>query len=376
MPAAAIVILGVAGFLFLARPAKSPGAVANAKSLAALPSVPVARVVRRDLSLEVNLQAEFRPECEVELHSKISGFLQKMNVDIGDRVKAGQVLATLEVPELQDELHNALASQLRAEADYTNAHLAFTRLQTVDRGHPDLVAQQDLDAAAARDAAGSAAIAEARAEVEKFRTLAAYTTITAPFDGVITRRYADPGALIQAGTTSETQSMPLVRVSGNYRLRLDFYVSVDNVKDVHIGGPVDVRVESLAGRMLRGKIARFSGKVEEDTRKMTVEVNVDNPDLELVPGMYATAMLQTDVRPGALSIPIEAAAVGKKDTVYVVNGGGQIEERKITLGIETPGDYEVLSGLKEGELVLMGNPDQLKPGDKVETKLVNIASAQ
>ena len=175
--------------------------LASARIIEAMP-VPVARVMRQDLYNEVTFPAEFRPYVEVELHAKVSGYVREMKVDFGDRVKAGQLLATLEVPELQDELHNAMATRQKAEADYANAHLIYQRLSAVNKDHPNLVAQQDLDTAEAKDRTAFAAIAATKAEVEKYQTLAAYTRITAPFDGVVTKRYADPGALIQAGVGS------------------------------------------------------------------------------------------------------------------------------------------------------------------------------
>ena len=108
----------------------------------------MAKVTREDLFKEVTIAAEFRPYEEVELHAKVTGYISKMNVDFGDRVKSGQLLATLEVPELQAELVNAQAAEQKAEADYTNAHLIYTRLQSVNHDHPNLVAEQDLDTAA------------------------------------------------------------------------------------------------------------------------------------------------------------------------------------------------------------------------------------
>ncbi len=203
-----------------------------------------------------------------------------MNVDFGDKVKAGQLMATLEVPELQDELDNARATEQKAEADYTNAHLIYTRLKSVNKDHPNLVAEQDLDTAEANDLAAAAAIAAAKADVEKYQTLIGYTQITAPFDGVVTHRYADPGTLIQAGTSSDTQALPLVRVSDNYRLRLDFPVTVDYVKDIRLGDPVAVRVDSLDGKTFTGKISRFTDDVDENTRTMTTEIEVPNPGFE------------------------------------------------------------------------------------------------
>ena len=335
---------------------------------ATAPTVAVAKADREDLYNEVTISAEFRPFVEVELHAKVSGYVDKMNVDFGDKVKAGQLLATLEVPELQDELDSAKAAKERAEADSKNAHLIYTRLAGVNREHSNLVAQQDIDTAEAKDSVAAAALASATADVEKYQTLVGYTQITAPFDGVVTMRYADPGALIQAGTASDTQAKPLVRVSDKYRLRLDFPVSVAYVKDIHLGDKVEVRVQSLDNKRITGEVSRFTDKVNNDTRTMITEIEVPNPNLELVPGMYAAVVLKVEQRPHALTIPIEAASIGDSTTVYVVNGSQQIEERALTLGLETASRCEVISGLKEGELVMIGGRTAVHAGEKVETK--------
>jgi len=337
-------------------------------------SVAVARVTREDLYNEVTIPAEFRPYLKVELHAKVSGYVDQINVDIGDQVKAGQLLARLEVPELRDELARAKAAEQRAEADYKDAHLVYNRLLAVDKAHPNLVAQQELDAAEAKDNTTEAAIAGAKAEVQRQQTLLAYTQITAPFDGVITHRYADPGSLIQAGTASDTQSMPLVCLSDNYRLRLDFPVSVAYVKDLQLGDQVEVRVESQKGKPFTGSISRSTQKVNEDTRTMIMEIDVPNPKLELVPGMYATVVFKVERRRLALAVPTEAISTGKKTSVYVVNSEQEIEERPVTLGLETPGKYEVVAGLKEGDLVMIGSRSQVKPGQKVEVKLIESLS--
>lgn len=368
----ALVAFAVVGWI-LFRPAQRKADVRGAEPQ--VPSVAVAKVVREDLNVEVNVPAEFRPFSEVELHAKVAGFVDQINVDFGDAVKRGQLIAMLEVPELKDELDRARAAEKRSEADYKDAHLVYTRLLTVNHDHPDLVAQQDLDTAEAKDATTEAALAAARAEAEKDQTLLSYTRITAPFDGVITKRYADPGALIQAGIASETQTMPLVRISDNYHLRLDFPVPVSYVKDIHLGDAIEARVDSLGGKVFPGKISRCSQRVDESTRTMTTEMDVDNPKLELVPGMYATVVLKIEKRPHAIAIPTEAISAGKK-TVYVINAKDEVEERTVQLGLETPTRYEVLSGLKEGELVLIGNPGQIKPGQKVEPKFVGLLAAQ
>jgi len=365
--AAVVVGLGVVWAMHHTR-AQTPAPTEAADS----PTAGVAKVTREDLFKEVKIQAEFRPYEEVELHAKVSGYVKDMNVDFGDKVKAGQLLATLEVPELQDELRSAQAAETKAEADYTNDNLIYTRLLGVNREHPNLVAQQDLDTAQANALAAAAAIAAAKADVEKYLTLIGYTQITAPFDGVVTWRYADPGALIQAGTSSDTQALPLVRVSDNYRLRLDFPVPVEYVKDIHPGDAVAVRVDSLNGETFTGTISRFTDRVDQNTRTMNTEIEVPNPDLKLVAGMWTTATLKVEKRPQVLAVPIEAVS-GEPPTVYVVNQNQQVEERQVKLGLETPDTYEVLSGLREGDLVVIGNRSRLQVGQKVQPKLLQLS---
>jgi RND family efflux transporter MFP subunit len=327
----------------------------------------VTKVTREDLFKEVTIAAEFRPYVEVALPAKVTGYVGKMNVDFGDKVKAGQLLATIEVPELAAELDNARAAEQKAQADYTNANLIYTRLNSVNRDHPNLVAQQDLDTAQAGDLTATAAIAAAKANVEKYQAMVGYTQITAPFDGVITHRYADPGTLIDA------QGKPLVRVSDNYLLRLDFPVTVDYVQDVKLGDSVEVRVESAKGRTFTGTISRFSHEVDDTTRTMITEIEVTNQDLALVPGMYATVVLKVEKRPAALAVPTEAVAGEKTPLVYVVNGDHQIEERPVKLGLETADKYEILSGLSDGDLVVVGNHSGLRSGQKVEPKLIQLS---
>lgn len=367
---AAVLVLGLGG-LWVAHHARSQAPVGADPT--AVPTAGVAKVTREDLSKPVTISAEFRPYAEVSLHAKVSGYVSKMNVDFGDKVKAGQLMATLEVPELQDELNSAQAAEQKAEADYTNAHLIYTRLLSVNKDHPNLIAQQDLDTAQANDLTMTAAIAAAKANVEKYKTMVSYTQITAPFDGVVTHRYADPGSLIQAGTSSDTQAMPLVRVSDNYHLRLDFPVTVDYVKDVKLGDPVEVRVDSLNGKTFTGIISRFTHEVDDNTRTMITEIEVANPDLELVPGMYATVVLKVEKHLQALAVPTEAVSGEKSPTVYLVNSDNQIEERAVKLGLETPDKYEVLSGLQEGDLVVLGSRAGFQAGQKVEPKLIQVA---
>lgn len=371
-----LVVVVVAGLIVMWLVIHLRSRAATAKDAGTLPTAAVAKVTREDLYKKITIPAEFRPYVEAILDAKVSGYVDQMNVDFGDRVKAGELLATLIVPELNAQLTNAIAAEQKAKADSTNANLIYTRLLAVDRTHPNLVAQQDIDTAAANDQMGTAAIAAAKADVERYKTLLSYTRITAPFDGIVTWRYADPGALIQAGTSSDTQSLPLVRVSDNYLLRLDFPVSVDDVQYMHVGEPIEIQIASLGGETLTEKITRFTDKVDEATRTMMVEVQVPNPDLKIVPGMYATVILKANEQPASLAIPVEAVTGAENNSVYVINQNNQIEARTVKVGLETPDKYQVLSGLNEGEIVMVGNPSHLQPGQKVETIAASIPGEQ
>jgi RND family efflux transporter MFP subunit len=355
-------LAAIYGLVRLARPGQETQA-------AKTPTIAVAAVTRQNLYEELTVQAEFRPYLEVELYSKVPGYLKTINVDFGDRVRAGDLIATIEVPELQNELDRALAAQQRAEADYRDAHLDYTRLAGVNQSQPNLIAQQDLDAAEARDHATAAAVGGAKADVGQYRTMIGYTRILAPFDGVVTARYADPGALIQAASSTQTQARPLIRLSENQLLRLDFPVSVSYSQEISVGDPVEIHLEG-SGRVLTAKITRFTRKVAMDTRTMETEVEVPNPDLKLIPGMYATAVLRLNQHPGALALPVEAVSATNSSSVYLIDGSQQIEERPVKLGIESPDSYEVLSGLNAGDLVVIGSRAGIQPGEKVIPKLV------
>jgi RND family efflux transporter MFP subunit len=347
-------------------------------------TVAVEKVTREDLSQELLCDAELRPYQEIDLHAKVAGFLESINVDIGDLVHAGQLLATIEIPELQDDISRASAMQkrsgqevARAQAAYEEAHLVYSRLAAVNKSQPNLIAQQELDAAQTKDQTTASALAAAKADVDvalaelsKLRTMEKYSRITAPFPGVITKRYVDPGTLIQAGTSSSTQTLPLVRLSQNDRLRLDIPVSVSYVSRVNVGDPVEIRVASFE-TPLRGSIARSTRKVETATRTMEVEVDVPNADLKLIPGMYASVLLRLDRHENALAVPVEAVSRQKSCTVFVVNHQNIIEEHTVTLGLETPGKFEVLAGLSENDLVMIGGRAQVKPGQHVEPKLLD-----
>ncbi|HEY6358826.1 MAG TPA: efflux RND transporter periplasmic adaptor subunit, partial [Vicinamibacterales bacterium] len=213
-------------------------------------------------------------------------------------------------------------------------------------------------------------VAVAKANHARTRALFAYSSITAPFAGVITKRYADKGTMIQAGTSSTTQSLPLVQLAEDDHLRLVIPVAESAVPRIHVGGAVDVRVPSL-NRTFSGAISRFSDQVDTTTRTMHVEVDVPNPTRALVPGLYALATIVLDRIPNALTVPVQALdRTDEGVSVLRVGASGVLERRAIQLGIETAEAAEVTSGLGEGDLVVVGTRSQLRAGQAVQAKIV------
>lgn len=362
------------------------------------PVVAVAKTERRDLARQTVLTAEFRPFQEVDVMAKVSGYIKTINVDVGDRVQKGQLLATLEIPEMNDDLTRAQATVSRSDAEVARAqddirraesahkiaHLTYERLASVAKNEPGMIAQQELDAAQSKDLEAEAQVSGAksnlntamqsagisRAEQGKVKTMFDYTRVTAPFSGVVTKRFADTGSMIQAGTASQTQAMPVVRISENSHLRLIVPVPESAVPSIRLGESIEVRVPTLQ-RSFTGRVARFSDRVQQSTRTMDTEIDVPNPSLVLIPGMYAEVTLMLEKRDAAIAVPITALQRSEAGSaaVLVVTQQNRVETRAIKTGLETSRDAEVQSGLREGELVVIGNRSALRDGEAVRPKL-------
>jgi len=365
-----------------------------------LPRAAVVKVRRAPLSNTLSIAGEFLPYQEVELHAKVAGYIRNINVDIGDPVRTGQVLAVLEIPELSAELEGANAgvrhSQeeigraqnevTRAEADHTALHAAATRLRQASETRPGLIAEQELDDATARDRSAEAQVEAAksallaarqqlevsRADQQHYAALSEYSRITAPFDGVVTWRYADTGSLIQAGT-SNISSQPVVKLSQVNILRLRIPVPESLAASVRDGEPADIRVKAT-DEHISGKVIRSTDALDRSTRTMQVEVDVANRDYKLTPGMYADVSLRVQNDPNALTLPQQAINRGAdKTTVLLVNSQNHVEEREIHTGIDGSNRIQILAGLNEGDRVIVGNLGEYRSGQQVDPQMSTMA---
>lgn len=366
--------------------------------------VGVAAVKLMPLSRTLTISSELKPYQEIDVFAKESGYLKMPLVDYGDHVREGQLLAELDIPELVQQLQQDDAAIKSAADQVTHAehevsryesqqkvlHLAADRLSTVAKTQPGLVAQQEVDDATGKDLASEAQVESAqsnlslaqsllegaRAKRQRDQVLFDYSKITAPFAGTVTQRYANQGTLMQAGTNSSTQAMPLVHLSEDDRYRLVIPVPESYVRYIKIGDEAKVNIPAL-GRTYSGKIARFSVDVREDTRTMHTEVDIYNKDRKLLPGLYAEATLSLDRKDNAIAVPVQALSQnGDQAAVDVVSPSGTIEIRTIVLGIQTPKEAEVISGLKEGEMVVVSDRSSLKNGQHVQSAVVPLIETQ
>jgi RND family efflux transporter MFP subunit len=369
------------------------------------PPAAVVKVARGNIADNLEIASEFQPFQEVDVYAKVSGYIQKLNVDYGTHVKQGQVLAVLEIPELQQQLQQDEASVRRSEQELSRAredlnraqsaykvsHLTYTRLADVQKSRPELVAQQEVDEAQGKDleasadvsaqkaalAAAEQALLAAKAALGKDQAMFDYARMTAPFDGVVTQIYAYTGALLPAGTSSNKGDSALCQLSQNDHLRLVIPVPERAVPDIHAGQAVAVNVSGLK-RAFEGKIVRFSDQIDTTTRTMHTEVDVPNPKYELVPGMYASVKIPLHSASNVLMIPVQSvqAAGEGKGAVLVVDRSNRIEKRTVTLGMQSATSDEILSGLQENETIIFGPQGQYQAGQVVSPKLVEPSTAE
>jgi len=391
-----------AGILFLAIGLSSSctrrdiSAKTNDSPTSEAEEVGTAIVKLRPVAQRLTLSSELVPFQEIDVYAKEAGYVKELNVDFGSHVHKGQIMAVLEVPELQaqldedraairaqqDQIARAESEVSRAKAQHNMVHLQYQRLAGVAKTQAGLVAQQEVDDAEGKDLAAESQmeavkgayqgaqsqLVVSKAKLSHDQALYDYSKITAPFDGVVTQRYANLGALMQAGTTS-TQATPLVRLSDENLYRLVIPVPESDVKYIHVGDPVAVRLPSLDNQTVRGKVARFSVDVSGSTRTMHTEVDIPNVNGKLIPGDYAEADITLDNNPAALVVPLQAIdRQGDETSVMVVDPDNRIQVKQVTLGIQTPDYVAISKGLTAGQQVIVSDRSGLKAGQTVKPK--------
>ncbi len=315
-------------------------------------TVKLARAQSGDITRPVSLPAVIQARQQATLYSKVTGYLKKIDVDKGDEVKAGQLLAEIEVPEL-------LADMGRFRAELEVAELDFQRVGDAQKKAPDLVVRQTVDSAKGK-------FLSARANLERAETLLSFCKITAPFAGVVTRRFVDPGAFVPAATSgSAASNAALLTVMDFKTVRVQVAVPEPEVPLIRNALTVRVTVEELPGRIFTGGISRFAQALDDTTRTMLAEIDLPNPKNELRPGMFAMARIGVETHAKAVLVPVEAVLVEKIGSSVFTLEEGKAKKRPVKTGFNDGTAVEILEGLKPEEVVILPGKVTLNNGQPV-----------
>jgi membrane fusion protein (multidrug efflux system) len=341
-------------------------ASASLDARAAAASTPVVNYVvaaKTTVPVETTLPAAIDALQDTPLFARTTGYIQKWNVDIGDRVKAGQVLAIIETPDLDQELNQGRASLAQAEANLEIARISADRWK--DLGAQNAVAQQDVDQKSADFSAAKAAVAAAQANVDRLAQLKDFQQVTSPYDGVVTVRNAQVGALVNAGAGTE-----LFHIAETDVLRVQARVPQTYVRSVKVGLGADIRVQEFPGRTFKGTVARFAGSLDSASRTLLVEVRLPNADGELFPGMFGEVHFTFTAAQPAVILPSEAAIINAAGTqVATIDASNRIHLIPVKFGRDFGAHVEIIDGLQPGTHVVAKPSDAMTEGLEVSPAL-------
>jgi RND family efflux transporter MFP subunit len=299
---------------------------------------------------KLTLQGEARAFAQITLYAKVSGYLKSVNVDKGDRVKPGQILATIEAPELDKQIASA-------SADAKNKRVNAKRFEAL--APSNMVSAQEVEAAQA-----GALVAEANQAA--LSTQGGYRVLKAPFAGVVTARFADPGALIQSATSGQTGALPIVSVASPDRLRIYVYLDQAAAAYVHVGDTAEVKVPERPGFSRKATVTRASGQLDTKTRTMLTEIDVENKDAAILPGSFVSVALEYKV-PSLVQMPVEALVVkGDKMLAAVVDEANKVHYRPVVVADDDGATVRLVSGLKAGERVALNLGNGVDDGAPVQ----------
>ena len=348
--------------------------VLGAVTASAQAPLEVVRVALKAVDRQVKLPGEFQPYLAVPIHAKLSGFVKRVAVDRGSTVKQGQVLVTIEAPEMQAQIVEAqskaqvlVPQRAEAEAKLAGAQSTYDRLKAasatpgVVAENDVVVAQKNVEAAQALVRSYADSIKAAEAQVQAVKDLEQYLTLKAPFDGIITERNVHPGALVGPGSGST----PLLRLHQISRLRLVVAVPEALVGAMVKGARVAFTVPAYAGETFYGVVSLLAHDLDEKTRSMAVELDVRNADLRLSPGMYPEVQWPVRRPQPSLLVPPTSIVTTTERTFVIRVNNGVAQWVNVGRGARVGDLIEVFGALKEGAAIVRRGTDEIREGSKV-----------
>jgi RND family efflux transporter MFP subunit len=334
--------------------------VAKDTNESALPTVAIVKPERGEPSQEVVLPGSIQPFADAPIFARTNGYLRKWYFDIGSPVRAGQLLAEIDTPEVDQQLAQARADLATAQA---NARLAKTTADRYrDLAATDAVAKQDVDNALGNFEAREAAVASAQANVNRLEQLKGFARIISPFDGVVTARNVDIGALVDSGSNARE----LFHVAAVDRLRVFVNVPEVQANAAMVGLQADLTVAEFPARHFTGTLARTAQAIDAASRTLRAEIDVDNRHRDLLPGSYAQVHLKLPASVATVKIPANTLIFGAEGLRVGVVNEGRVTLVPVTLGRDFGDTVEVVAGLTGNEQIVLNPPDSLESGEAVQ----------
>jgi RND family efflux transporter MFP subunit len=353
---AAVVIFGL-----LAR-SKSEDSLEKETVVSSIPTVNVIYPAPSTLSSEISLPGNTQAFTDTPIYSRTSGYLKSWYFDIGAHVKKGQLMATIETPELDQQLQVAQADLKSAQANLDLANTTSSRYQNLLKTNS--VSKQETDVAVSDASAKQAAVDASMANVRRLEQLQSFEKVYAPFDGIVTARNTDIGALITAGQNTTPQELFHLAAIGKLRVFVavpEAYSSA--VKD---GGTATLTLDEYPGRIFEGKIARNSSAIDQTTRTLNVEVDIDNPKGELLPGAYVFVHFKVPEHAASLMIPSNTLLFRAEGLRVGVVRNGRVQLVPVKIGRDAGANVEIASGLTTSDAVILDPSDSLASGQRVQ----------
>jgi membrane fusion protein (multidrug efflux system) len=340
------------------------------------PIVDIVAPGRAPASQDLLLPGSVMPYADASIYARTSGYIQHWYTDIGAKVKTGQTLADIQTPELDAQLRQARADQAAAQANYEYAASTSKRWQTMLQTQS--VSQQDADTKTSDMQAKRAALEAAQANVARLTELVSYEKVTAPFDGVITTRNVDVGALVTAGGSPGLAGNPgeLFHIEQTDKLRIFVNVPQDDAAYVTSGSRVYLTTQQYPGRRFPATVARSADAIDPVSRTLRVEIDVDNRDGALMPGAYAQVHLALQTTHPALNLPVSALLFRPDGvTVAVVGSDNKVRLKQVTIGRDFGTYVEVATGVAEGDRVIDNPGDAIVDGEAVRVTTAQAPAA-
>ena len=333
--------------------------------LDSIPTVDVISPVVSGVTSELALPGNTQAFDDTPIYARTSGYLKQWFVDIGQHVTKGELMATIETPELDQQLQVAQADLKSAQADLNLAKTTSDRYTNLLKLNS--VSQQETDVAVSGAAAKRAAVEASEANVRRLSQLQSFEKIYAPYSGIVTQRNTDIGDLINAGSSTTTNTAKeLYHIASVNQLRV--FVSVPEVyaPDIHNGDTATLTLDEYPGQVFNGIVTRNSGSIDPSSRTLNVEVDVNNHDEKLLPGAYIFVHFKIPVQSRELSIPSDALLFRAQGLQVGVVRDGRVHLQSITIGKDNGKSVEISTGLSADDQVILDPPDSLAEGQPVQ----------